>query len=49
MKKTNAQKALIREYGYNPILWNVVSENGHFLHIRNWLTRKHRVCRKEGA
>lgn len=49
MKKTKAQKELIKEYGYCPLLWGVVSETKYFLHIRNRLTRKHRVCRKEGV
>ena len=46
MKKTPSQKAIIQNNGEIPLFWNVVQENGHFLHIRNWLTGEHRVCRK---
>lgn len=44
--KTPQQKATIREYVRYPFLWHVVRENGHYLHIRNWLTGENLVCRK---
>lgn len=46
MKKTPSQKAIIQNNGEIPLFWSVIQENGHFLHIRNWLTGEHRVCRK---
>lgn len=47
MKKTKAQIDLIKDSGAKfPLFWKVVTENGHFLHIRNWLTVENRVCRK---
>lgn len=29
-----------------PFFWHIVSENDHFLHIRNWLTGQNRVLHK---
>lgn len=47
MKKTQTQINIIKDGGAKiPLLWKVVNENGHFLHIRNWLTGENRVCRK---
>ena len=47
MKKTKAQINLIKDSGAKfPLFWEVVTENSHILHIRNWLTGENRVCRK---
>lgn len=47
MKKTKEQVACIKGSGIRfTFLWDVVLENGHFLHIRNWLTGENRVIRK---
>lgn len=47
MKKTNAQIDLIKDSGAKfPLFWEVVTENDHFMHIRNWLAGKNRVCCK---
>lgn len=47
MKKTAAQIARIRSSGIRfPFFWDVILENGHFLHIRNWLTGENRVLNK---
>ena len=46
MKKTPQHNEIMKDYVRCPILWGVVQENGHFLHIRNWITGEHRVCRK---
>lgn len=46
MKKTPSQKSIIQNNGEIPLFWSVIQENGHFLHIRNWITGEHRVCRK---
>lgn len=46
MKKTPQQKEIMKDYVRCPFVWDVVDENGHFLHIRNWFTGEHRICRK---
>lgn len=46
MKKLPRHNEIMKDYVRCPIFWGVVQENGHFLHIRNWLTGEHRVCRK---
>lgn len=46
MKKTPQHKEIMKDYVRCTFFWDVVDENGHFLHIRNWFTGKHRVCRK---
>ena len=47
MKKTPQHKEIMKDYVRYPILWGLVHENGHYLHIRNRLTGERRVCRKE--
>ena len=38
---------LLKDNGIRfPCFWHIVSENGHFLHIRNWLTGENRVINK---
>ena len=47
MKKTKAVTALMKDCGIRiPFLWEIVSENGHFLHVRNWIAGKNRVISK---
>lgn len=47
MKKTKDQVAYIKGSGIRlTFLWDVVLENDHFLHIRNWLTGENRVISK---
>lgn len=47
MKKSKEQIVLIKDTGIQwPFFWEVVSENAHFLHIRNWFTGENRVVRK---
>lgn len=47
MKRTKAQIDLIKDSGARfPLFWEVVTENDHFLHIRNRLTGENRVCCK---
>lgn len=47
MKKTKSQINIIRDSGARfPLFWEVVTENDHFMHIRNWLTGENRICRK---
>lgn len=47
MKKTPQHKEIMKDYVRCPFFWDVVDENGHFLHIRNWLTGERMVCRKK--
>lgn len=47
MRKTAAQIARIRSSGIRfPLFWDVVLENGNFLHIRNWMTGENRILNK---
>jgi len=46
-KKPEAIVALLKDHGIRcPSLWEIVSENGNFLHVKNWFTGENRVIRK---
>lgn len=47
MKKSKAVTALMKDDGIRcPFLWEIVSENEHFLRVRCWLTGENRVISK---
>lgn len=47
MKKSKAVTALMKDDGIRcPFLLEIVSENGHFLHVRNRITGENRVIVK---
>lgn len=47
MKKTTEQIDCMKDSGVRfPFFWDIMLDNDHFLHIRNWLTGENRVCRK---
>lgn len=47
MKKTKAQIACMKDSGIRfPFFWDVMLDNDHFLHVRNWFTGENRIIRK---
>lgn len=42
-----SKRFLLLDHGIRfPFFWEVVNENDHFLHIRNWFTGENRVICK---